>query len=466
MRSTISTRTSGIQRVSSKVHTRAARKPLQVSANNSPAKLKLAKTLWGVPASKHNWDELFASIKTEGYDAVEAITLGWREDPVLFCELLQKHSLRVICQIHTTGGDLDSNGNYLYITSNKPADHVASLRTLVSEAKALNPLMINVHSGHDSWSVATACDYFKAALDIEADAGVSLVHETHRQRLLGFPYSAAQILQQTELQALKINADLSHWCVACEHIFDANDPRDDWWPEVLDTAAKHAALVHARVGWDQGPQVADPSAPEYQPTVSAHLEWLTVRQEHESPEAQALVATCERAPSRQFGASDSRETLAASSASSESDSDLSARGLNPTAVPFCMVSGNIANEGLARRAPESAPVTPSVIPRVSENFSSAPERLKISYYRVLLGEQFDDVLVAVLTPYSEAPTGHKASVNLVNPRRNPIGGIRGFELAQGEQSLLQFLLAFSQWTQQRELRALAFQAWSVVTLQV
>ncbi|KAK3286033.1 hypothetical protein CYMTET_6380 [Cymbomonas tetramitiformis] len=40
-----------------------------------------------------------------------------------------------------------------------------------------------------------------------------------------------------------------------------------------------------------------------------------------------------------------------------------------------MVSGNNANEGLARRVPESAPVTLSVIPHVSENFSSAPERL-------------------------------------------------------------------------------------------
>ncbi|KAK3270482.1 hypothetical protein CYMTET_21121 [Cymbomonas tetramitiformis] len=84
-----------------------------------------------------------------------------------------------------------------------------------------------------------------------------------------------------------------------------------------------------------------------------------------------------------------------------------------------MVSGNIANEGLARRVPESAPVTPSVIPHVSENFSSAPERLENSDHRVLLGEQFDDVLVTVLQPYSEAPKEHEASVNLINPRRNP-----------------------------------------------
>ncbi|KAK3252402.1 hypothetical protein CYMTET_38298 [Cymbomonas tetramitiformis] len=143
---------------------------------------------------------------------------------------------------------------------------------------------------------------------------------------------------------------------------------------------------------------------------------------------------------------------------------------------------------------------------------------------VLLGEQFDGVLVTALQLYSEAPKEHEASVNLINPRRNPVGGIRGFELAQGEQPLLQLSLAFRQWSeraasrratkrlawlawkpeaerwswrlreirvrtasrqrvtmrciwfawkaradraaQQRELRALVFRAWSIVTLQV
>jgi sugar phosphate isomerase/epimerase len=66
----------------------------------------------------------------------------------------------------------------------------------VEEAKALNPVLINVHSGHDSWTVDAAAEYFRDALAIEARHGVTMVHETHRQRLLGFPYSAAQILQQ------------------------------------------------------------------------------------------------------------------------------------------------------------------------------------------------------------------------------------------------------------------------------
>ena len=39
-----------------------------------------------------------------------------------------------------------------------------------------------------------------------------VVHETHRQRLLYSPYPSAELLALPELAALKINADLSHWC--------------------------------------------------------------------------------------------------------------------------------------------------------------------------------------------------------------------------------------------------------------
>ncbi|KAK3255420.1 hypothetical protein CYMTET_35395 [Cymbomonas tetramitiformis] len=158
----------------------------------------------------------------------------------------------------------------------------------------------------------------------------------------------------------------------------------------------------------------------------------------------------------------------------------------------------------------------------------ASELCKADDYRVLpAGSSSTACLAQSCRRTQKRRTGYEASVNLVNPRRNPIGGIRGFELPQGEQSLLQLSLAFSQWgacvdsippcshaarvdclerrkaeaersgrlreirlriayrqraamrcawfawkteadcaARQRELRALAFQAWSAVTLQV
>jgi len=150
-----------------------------------PPTLKLAKSLWGVPEADDpkQWDALFARIKAEGFDGVEAITLTWRKDKDLFASLLKKHGLALICQIHTSGGDLDAKtGAYQYCTSNKLHDHLASFVKLTSEAKALGAVMINSHSGHDSWgSGDKALSFFKYALKVEKALDIPVVHETHRR---------------------------------------------------------------------------------------------------------------------------------------------------------------------------------------------------------------------------------------------------------------------------------------------
>ena len=106
--------------------------------------LKVAKTLWGVDEAvdPKNWDALFARIKAEGFDAVEAIAPTWRADKQLLRSLLDKHGLELIAQIHTTGGDIDAaTGEYLYCTSNKLHDHLASFTALTAEAAQLRPVL-------------------------------------------------------------------------------------------------------------------------------------------------------------------------------------------------------------------------------------------------------------------------------------------------------------------------------------
>ena len=239
--------------------------------------LKLAKTLWGVDGADDpaEWPTLFEKIKSQGFEAVEAIRPVYTKPG--FCAALETAGLSLICQIHTTGGDIDAKtGNYVYLTSNKLHDHLASFVKLVSEAAGLplKPVLINSHSGHDSWgSGDKALAFFKQALKVEKALGVKIVHETHRQRLLYSPYTAAEVLALPELKELKINADLSHWCVLCEHVFDATDPRDDFWPPILAAVADHCEFVHMRVGYEEGPQVNDPDAPEHATAVEAHWKW-------------------------------------------------------------------------------------------------------------------------------------------------------------------------------------------------
>lgn len=44
-------------------------------------------------------------------------------------------------------------------------------------------------------------------------------------------------------------------------------------PEILRRCARHALHIHARVGYEEGPQVPDPRAPEYQRHLEAHERW-------------------------------------------------------------------------------------------------------------------------------------------------------------------------------------------------
>ena len=141
------------------------------TAEPRPQELKLAKTLWGVDESNDvsQWDALFARIKAEGFSAIEAAAPFWRKDTKLMQSLLEKHGLGLICQIHTTGGDIDAKtGEYIYCTSNKLHDHLASFMKLTSEAAALKPVLINSHSGHDSWgSGEKALAFLKQAIKVE-----------------------------------------------------------------------------------------------------------------------------------------------------------------------------------------------------------------------------------------------------------------------------------------------------------
>jgi hypothetical protein len=88
-----------------------------------------------------------------------------------------------------------------------------------------------------------------------------------------------------EFPSLKLTADLSHWCVVAERVFDSQSGLDDDWEETLQIVSERTHHIHARVGYAQGPQVLlqfsanlvlkvpDPAAPEYRAALEAHEGW-------------------------------------------------------------------------------------------------------------------------------------------------------------------------------------------------
>ena len=85
--------------------------------------------------------------------------------------------------------------------------------------------------------------------------------ETHRSRSLFNPWVTRRIVEV--LPQISLTADISHWCVVCERQMATEI-------ETIEAIAPHVRHIHARVGYDQGPQVPHPAAPEYAYALAAH----------------------------------------------------------------------------------------------------------------------------------------------------------------------------------------------------
>ena len=65
---------------------------------------------------------------------------------------------------------------------------------------------------------------------------------------------------------LRITLDISHWCNVAETFLE--DQQD-----AVDLAIERTDLIHSRVGYQEGPQIPDPRAPEWQDAIETHTNW-------------------------------------------------------------------------------------------------------------------------------------------------------------------------------------------------
>ena len=208
--------------------------------------LTLIRHLWGIDEA---WETAFPTIKALGYGGIEC-PLPPPAERARFRALLDLHGFTYIAQIFTGGGGV--------------AAHVASFREQVVAAKTMKPIFINSHSGNDCWSGDQQRAFFTAALACEAETGATVCHQLHRGRILFNPRDTRVNLES--FPGLKICADYSHWVNVCERL-----PNDQ--PEAFRLAAERCLHLHARVGYEHGPQVPDPRAPEAERYVLAHERW-------------------------------------------------------------------------------------------------------------------------------------------------------------------------------------------------
>jgi hypothetical protein len=70
----------------------------------------------------------------------------------------------------------------------------------------------------------------------------------------------------SRFDTLRLCADFSHWVCVGERLLEDQD-------DILQRCAQRTIHLHARVGYEEGPQVPDPRAPEYQRHCEAHERW-------------------------------------------------------------------------------------------------------------------------------------------------------------------------------------------------
>lgn len=222
--------------------------------------LSLFKTLWGHEGSLA---EAIALCHAAGFQGIEAPAPPDPAERESFFAELAGGGMEWIAEISTC----TPAGCYVPTPGRSVEEHLGSLEEGVVRSLEGTPRFINTMAGYDAWSAADAVKFHEGVVRLQEKHGIVISVETHRGRPTYSPWLSREILRA--VPELRITCDFSHWCVVSERlILDEED-------ELLELAARHAHHIQPRVGYNQGPQVPDPRAPEHADALAAHERWWT-----------------------------------------------------------------------------------------------------------------------------------------------------------------------------------------------
>lgn len=221
------------------------------------APIKLFRSLWGLESQSHgkSWANLFAYIRSQGFDGVEAslADIGWyRDRGQTFLRHLRDHQLSYILGLYSDWDDYEGSPQARHTLQQHSAQLQDQLRSVLA-LRSPAPVHINVHGGSDRLPAATAAEFFRSASAFISDIGVPasrVSFETHRGRCLYSPWPTAVYLQQCS--NLNLTLDLSHWVLVTESLLDSKQDRNWLQNEVV----PRVCHVHARIGSPQQSQLS------------------------------------------------------------------------------------------------------------------------------------------------------------------------------------------------------------------
>ncbi|NQX43009.1 hypothetical protein SAMN05421820_11458 [Pedobacter steynii] len=236
-------------------------------------KLQFYYPRWG--SENMDWDHFCQKVKQAGYDGVEAPVPEGPEEQKVILDALKNNDLQLVGQYYQSfEKDFEVH----------KSSYVKQLYILAS----VQPVKINAQTGKDYFSFEQNAELFAIANTITKETGVTICHETHRNKALFAAHITHIFLKK--LPDLKITADFSHWCNVAESLLEDQE-------EALALACENVEHVHSRVGHTQSAQVIDPRLPEFKNELEAHLRWWdAIVKEYRDHKREVLTITTEFGP--------------------------------------------------------------------------------------------------------------------------------------------------------------------------
>lgn len=227
-----------------------AQEKLLVPNTDPKFQLKIMATNWGWADSL---DAFCAAAKKEGYDGIEMWWPNETKDQKELFAALEKHDLEI--------GYLCGSGD------KNPAINLENFKKAINAASTQSekkPLYINCHSGKDFFTYEQSKLFIDHTTEATAKTGIKICHETHRGRIMFAAHITRNFIEKNP--ALRLTLDISHWCNVHESLLEDQT-------ETVAMALERVEHLHARIGHQEGPQVNDPRAPEWENAVKAHFAW-------------------------------------------------------------------------------------------------------------------------------------------------------------------------------------------------
>lgn len=214
------------------------------------------------------------NVKKAGYDGVEMDLPLQKKEKKEILTMLKDNGLLLIAQYwQSIEKDFKSNAE----------NYKKHLDNLIDA----DPFKINTQTGKDYFSIEQNMKLVQLASQKSKSSGIQICHETHRGKFL---YSLPVFVEAYKIDpTMCITLDASHWCTVHESLLEDQEDR-------MKKAIKATRHLHSRVGFQEGPQINDPRAPEWKETLERYFSWWDQVVQLHKKKANILTVTAEFGP--------------------------------------------------------------------------------------------------------------------------------------------------------------------------